>query len=351
MDFKTSGPYTATYSTDEGRIIGSLSGDTLGGIWVEKSSGQKCKTQRDNSYYWGLVKFSFTADYSEFKGLWSYCNNPLKSRKWNGKRKNAEPDTAKDEALGSGFEPGIDRPGSDIKNGFHTASAQACRKACQDNTKCKSFTWVKPNTIQGPKGRCWIKHSIPKAVNRSCCISGVVEQAKTPQSEQREQSTTSTKPENNNSPSKQQTGRWTGAGKGLDKIDGKPVLGTYKINFDIAANNNVNGNISFDKGLKPVSLKGKVKSNQISLQGSHSETDDEGYTFTYTVNLTGSLNGKQGTGKTAIAMPDLVCIAEAIGSAIGSAVVPFGEEDEDDTECPITSYKGDWAAQQPQEWI
>ena len=346
MDFKTSGPYTATYSTDEGRIIGSLSGDTLGGIWVEKSSGQKCKTQRDGSYYWGLVKFSFTSDFNEFKGLWSYCNNPLKSRQWNGKRKNSKPLPPKDETLGSSFEPGVDRPGSDIKASFHTPSAQACRKACQDNAKCKSFTWVKPNTIQGPKGRCWIKHSVPKTVNRNCCISGVIEGAKTPSSQQTAPSASpSPKPETNQS--SQQIGQWIGKGKGLDKIEGKPVLGTYQINFNIAANNTANGKISFDNGFKPVALKGKLSGKQIALRGSYSETDDEGYTFTYTVKLNGTLNAKNASGTTDVVMPDLVCVAEAIGSAIGSAVVPFGEEEEDDdTECPITSYKGDWAAQQ-----
>jgi len=77
-----------------------------------------------------------------------------------------------------GFKPinmewNTDRPGSDFSNfNLPNANPQLCKNKCASNPKCKAWTYVKPNTIQGPNPRCWLKHSIPAAKKNTCCISG-----------------------------------------------------------------------------------------------------------------------------------------------------------------------------------
>ncbi len=67
----------------------------------------------------------------------------------------------------------IDRPGSDYRNfDLEQADPAICQKACSKEAKCKAWTYVKPG-IQGPKARCWLKHSVPKATPSQFCISGV----------------------------------------------------------------------------------------------------------------------------------------------------------------------------------
>jgi hypothetical protein len=68
----------------------------------------------------------------------------------------------------------IDRPGQDFRN-FDLSSADpaACEYACRQDPNCRSWTYVKPNTIQGPNPRCWLKTGIPNPVSDTCCVSGV----------------------------------------------------------------------------------------------------------------------------------------------------------------------------------
>jgi len=67
-----------------------------------------------------------------------------------------------------------DRPGLDYKN-FNLPSNEPmlCQRACDEDPKCKAWTFVKPNTVQGPNPRCWLKYAVPKARHATCCISGV----------------------------------------------------------------------------------------------------------------------------------------------------------------------------------
>lgn len=65
---------------------------------------------------------------------------------------------------------GIDLPGSDYAN-FPTSSKLACLNACGGDPDCRAWTWVKPG-IQGPAGRCWLKHRVPTLVRNTCCSSG-----------------------------------------------------------------------------------------------------------------------------------------------------------------------------------
>ena len=66
-----------------------------------------------------------------------------------------------------------DRPGLDYQNFDLTIDdPSACQEACENDPQCKAWTYVKPNTIQGPKPRCWLKHAIPRPREHTCCVSG-----------------------------------------------------------------------------------------------------------------------------------------------------------------------------------
>ena len=49
---------------------------------------------------------------------------------------------------------------------------KACQDACQNDPPCKAWTFVRPNTIQGPKPRCWLKNVVPAPEPATCCVSG-----------------------------------------------------------------------------------------------------------------------------------------------------------------------------------
>lgn len=70
------------------------------------------------------------------------------------------------------MENGIDRKGRDYTR-FVSPSAEACRQTCDRDRRCAAFTWVRPNTIQGPRGNCWLKSSVPPQIAHHCCVSGV----------------------------------------------------------------------------------------------------------------------------------------------------------------------------------
>lgn len=61
-------------------------------------------------------------------------------------------------------------PGNDYAN-FNAPSAWVCRNTCGGEPRCQAYTWVKPG-IQGPTGRCWLKHTLPNIVKDACCDSG-----------------------------------------------------------------------------------------------------------------------------------------------------------------------------------
>jgi len=77
--------------------------------------------------------------------------------------------------IGTGdMEWSIDRVGQDYQNFVpRSADPAACRDACQADSRCKAWTYVLPNTVQGPYPRCWLKHGIPQATANNCCVSGV----------------------------------------------------------------------------------------------------------------------------------------------------------------------------------
>jgi hypothetical protein len=67
---------------------------------------------------------------------------------------------------------GADLPGRDYA-GFQLKSADAtlCQNACQSDTKCLAWTYVRPG-VQGTQARCWLKDRVPKQYLNQCCISG-----------------------------------------------------------------------------------------------------------------------------------------------------------------------------------
>jgi hypothetical protein len=71
------------------------------------------------------------------------------------------------------YEQDIDRPGEDYKYfDLYAPDYRLCMQACENDPKCKAYTYVKPG-IQGPNARCWLKMSVPPARSNPCCISGV----------------------------------------------------------------------------------------------------------------------------------------------------------------------------------
>ncbi|WP_428737662.1 PAN domain-containing protein [Sulfurimonas sp.] len=72
------------------------------------------------------------------------------------------------------FENNVDRKGLDFtKFAMDNADPRLCQEACDKNDRCVAWTYVKPNTIQGPKAMCWLKDRVPKASRNGNCISGL----------------------------------------------------------------------------------------------------------------------------------------------------------------------------------
>lgn len=79
----------APYPLDSSRVIGTLSGHRLSGIWAETDSAQRCETSRDGTHYWGRIRFDFNDDFTAFKGVWTYCEDKAEWN-WTGRIECAE---------------------------------------------------------------------------------------------------------------------------------------------------------------------------------------------------------------------------------------------------------------------
>lgn len=80
-------------------------------------------------------------------------------------------------AAGSTFEPYTDRMGSDYTSiEMGAPDPYLCQQACENDYKCRAWTYVRPHTIQGPIPLCWLKSAVPAPEGRGCCVSGVVDQ-------------------------------------------------------------------------------------------------------------------------------------------------------------------------------
>lgn len=77
-------------------------------------------------------------------------------------------------ALWSDLERDVNRLGSDYQSfDLDADDPELCQEACDKDTRCKAFTYVKPG-LQGPKAKCWLKDVVPQPrLNEGCCVSGV----------------------------------------------------------------------------------------------------------------------------------------------------------------------------------
>ena len=69
----------------------------------------------------------------------------------------------------------IDRFGGDYRH-FDTPSdpsGAACKTACDDDNKCRAWTYVRPGYISA-SARCYLKDKVTRPRPKPCCISGVV---------------------------------------------------------------------------------------------------------------------------------------------------------------------------------
>ena len=78
----------ATYDSDDGRIVGRLTGSGISGHWVERQSNRRCDTAINGSYYWGRFEAGFNSARNRFEASWSYCNENFSAETWTGRRVN-----------------------------------------------------------------------------------------------------------------------------------------------------------------------------------------------------------------------------------------------------------------------
>ncbi len=73
------------------------------------------------------------------------------------------------------IENSIDRYGGDYRH-FEIPSnpnVEICKKACEDENRCRAWTYVRPGYI-GPTARCYLKDKVKPPRRKPCCMSGVV---------------------------------------------------------------------------------------------------------------------------------------------------------------------------------
>jgi PAN domain len=86
-----------------------------------------------------------------------------------------------------GMAPNTNLAGSDVGrivlrapgSGQLDTREQQCAAACWADARCRSWTYVRPNTIQGPDGNCWLKNTTPAPSAGTCCVSGTIGQPNT----------------------------------------------------------------------------------------------------------------------------------------------------------------------------
>lgn len=73
-------------------------------------------------------------------------------------------------------EMSIDRFGGDYRQFDLPAdpTGESCKKACEDEKRCRAWTYVRPGYIGPGVSRCYLKDKITKPRRKPCCMSGVV---------------------------------------------------------------------------------------------------------------------------------------------------------------------------------
>jgi hypothetical protein len=72
----------------------------------------------------------------------------------------------------STLEEQTDRPGGDYSQTVSDDPVK-CRSKCLKDKSCSAWTWVQEG-VQGDKGQCYLKDSVPSARPGDCCTSGVI---------------------------------------------------------------------------------------------------------------------------------------------------------------------------------
>ena len=72
------------------------------------------------------------------------------------------------------IEKNVNRQASDYRDFEMDADAtfEICQKACETETTCRAFTYVKAGP-RGVKPHCWLKNTVPVAYPDEECITGV----------------------------------------------------------------------------------------------------------------------------------------------------------------------------------
>ena len=73
-------------------------------------------------------------------------------------------------------EMSIDRTGGDYRHFDLPAdpTGGACKKACEDEKKCRAWTYVRPGYLGPGVSRCYLKDRLTRPRRKPCCMSGVV---------------------------------------------------------------------------------------------------------------------------------------------------------------------------------
>lgn len=103
---------------------------------------------------------------------WGMAVEPVKKRAEPAQVTDREPATKPPVT----YEEGVDRWGDDlypIPIVMPRDDAMLCATACMQDPRCKAFTYVRPNTIRGPTGECFLKSGPGVVRSHVCCISGL----------------------------------------------------------------------------------------------------------------------------------------------------------------------------------
>lgn len=74
----------------------------------------------------------------------------------------------------SDLEWDIDRQGSDYADFVPDApDPTLCQERCAREERCRAWTYVKENTVKGPKPRCFLKSDVPSPKKEPGRVSGV----------------------------------------------------------------------------------------------------------------------------------------------------------------------------------
>jgi hypothetical protein len=66
------------------------------------------------------------------------------------------------------------RPGATFRSfNLRVAAPEVCQRACMNDRRCRSWTYVKPYTLYGARPRCLLKSAVPAPRRDRCCVSGV----------------------------------------------------------------------------------------------------------------------------------------------------------------------------------